>query len=73
MSKERLKRKKNRQLFIKNRLVILNEDTFEEIFLIEIESYECFIVAWLAILLISVTTFTYSFYGNLFQGYSSSN
>jgi hypothetical protein len=40
--KRRLKRKKNRQLFIKNRLVILNEDTFEEIFSLKLNLMKMF-------------------------------
>jgi hypothetical protein len=76
MSKERLKRKKNRnKLFIKNRLVILNEDTFEEIFSLKLNLMNVFIVASVgAILLISVTTFIIAFtpLREFIPGYSSS-
>jgi hypothetical protein len=76
MSKERLKRKKLRnKLFIKNRLVILNEDTFEEIFSLKLNLMNVFIVASVgAILLISVTTFIIAFtpLREFIPGYSSS-
>jgi hypothetical protein len=76
MSKERLKRKKTRnKLFIKNRLVILNEDTFEEIFSLKLNIMNVFIVATIgAILLIAVTTFIIAFtpLREFIPGYSSS-
>jgi hypothetical protein len=73
MSKERLKRKKLRnKLFIKNRLIILNEDTFEEIFSLKLNIMNVFIVA--TILLISITTFIIAFtpLREFIPGYSSS-
>jgi hypothetical protein len=76
MSKERLKRKKLRnKLFIKNRLIILNEDTFEEIFSLKLNLMNVFIVASVgAILLISITTFIIAFtpLREFIPGYSSS-
>jgi hypothetical protein len=76
MSKERLKRKKlHNKLFVKNRLVILNEDTFEEIFSLKLNLMNVFIVASIgAILLISITTFIIAFtpLREFIPGYSSS-
>ncbi|WP_016988976.1 hypothetical protein [Flavobacterium sp. ACAM 123] len=76
MSGKRLKRKKlHRKLFTKNRLVILNEDTFEEIFSLKLTLMNVFVVATVgAIFLISVTTFIIAFtpLREFIPGYSSS-
>jgi hypothetical protein len=76
MSKKRLKRKKiHNKLFVKNRLVILSEDTFEEIFSLKLNLMNVFIVVSIgAILLISVTTFIIAFtpLREFIPGYSSS-
>src|SRR3970040_31816 len=76
MSKKRLKRKKlHNKLFVKNRLVILNEDTFEEIFSMKLNLMNVFIVASIgAIFLISITTFIIAFtpLREFIPGYSSS-
>jgi hypothetical protein len=76
MPKKRVKRKKfwNR-LLIKNRLVILNEDTFEEIFSFKLNVMSVFVTLSLgAILLISFTTILIAFtpLRELIPGYSSS-
>ncbi len=75
MSGKRLKRKKlHNKLFIKNRLVILNEDTFEEIFSLKLNLMNVFVVASLgAILLIGITTFIIAFtpLREFIPGYSS--
>jgi hypothetical protein len=76
MSKKRLKRRKLRKkLFTKNRLVILNEDTFEEIFSFKLNLMNVFVVATSgAILLISFTTIIIAFtpLREFIPGYSSS-
>jgi hypothetical protein len=76
MSEKRLKRKKLlNQLFLKNRLVILNEDTFEEIFSFRLNLMNVFILASLgAIILISLTTVIIAFtpLREFIPGYSSS-
>lgn len=76
MSENRLKRRKLRKkLFTKNRLVILNEDTFEEIFSLKLNLMNVFVVATLgAILLISFTTVIIAFtpLREFIPGYSSS-
>lgn len=76
MAGKRLKRKKiHKKLFTKNRLVILNEDTFEEIFSLKLNLMNVFVVAFLgAILLISITTFIIAFtpLREFIPGYSSS-
>ena len=76
MSKKRLKRKKlHNKLFTKNRLVILNEDTFEEIFSLKLTLMNVFVVATLgAIILIAITTFIIAFtpLREYIPGYSSS-
>ena len=76
MSGKRLKRKKiHNKLFTKNRLVILNEDTFEETFSLKLTLMNVFVVATLgAIFLISVTTFIIAFtpLREFIPGYSSS-
>lgn len=75
MSKKRLKRKKlHSKLFTKNRLVILNEDTFEETFSLKLTLMNVFVVATVgAILLISITTFIIAFtpLREYIPGYSS--
>ncbi|MCG9791799.1 peptidase [Flavobacterium algicola] len=76
MSEKRLKRKKlKNKLFTKNRLVILNEESFEEIFSLKLNLMNVFVVATLgAILLISITTFIIAFtpLREYIPGYSSS-
>lgn len=76
MSEKRLKRKKLRKkLFTKNRLVILNDDTFEEIFSFKLNLMNVFVVAVSgAILLISLTTVIIAFtpLREFIPGYSSS-
>lgn len=76
MSEKRLKRKKlHSKLFTKNRLVILNEDTFEETFSLKLTLMNVFVVASLgAIFLIAVTTFIIAFtpLREFIPGYSSS-
>jgi hypothetical protein len=76
MSEKKQKRKKLlNQLFLKNRLVILNEDTFEEIFSFRLNLINVFILATLgAILLISFTTIIIAFtpLREFIPGYSSS-
>lgn len=75
MSEKRLKRKKlHSKLFTKNRLVILNEDTFEETFSLKLTLMNVFVVATLgAILLISITTLIIAFtpLREYIPGYSS--
>ena len=63
MSGKRLKRKKLAQkLFTKNRLVILNENTFEEIFSLKLTLMNVFVVATIgAFLIITVTTYIIAF------------
>ena len=76
MSEKRLKRRKLRKtLFTKNRLVILNEDTFEEIFSFKLNIMNVFVAATLGvILLISFTTVIIAFtpLREFIPGYSSS-
>jgi murein DD-endopeptidase MepM/ murein hydrolase activator NlpD len=63
MSKKRIKRQllKNK-LFNKRRLVILNEDTFEETFSLKLNLMNVFVVVTLsAIFLISITTYIIAF------------
>jgi hypothetical protein len=75
MSEKRLKRKKlHSKLFTKNRLVILNEDTFEENFSLWLTLMNVFVVATIgAVLLISITTFIIAFspLREYIPGYSS--
>lgn len=75
MTEKRLKRIKFRKrLFVKNRLVILNEDTFEEIFSFKLNLMNVFVVATLgAIFLILITTFIIAFtpLREFIPGYSS--
>lgn len=71
------KKKRNfrKKLFIKNRLVILNEDTFEEIFSFRLTLMNVFVVFTLGgIFLISVTTYIIAFtpLREFIPGYSSS-
>ncbi len=63
MAAKRHKRKQIRKkLFTKNRLVILNEDSFEEVFSLRLTLMNVFVVATLgAVLLISVTTYIIAF------------
>ena len=63
MSEKRLKRKIiKKKLFTKNRLVILNEDTFEEIFSLRLTLMNVFVVAKIgALLIIFVTTYIIAF------------
>ncbi len=63
MSAKRQKRRVlKKRLFTKNRLVILNEDSFEEIFSLRLTLMNVFVVAVLgAVLLISVTTYIIAF------------
>jgi len=75
MSEKRLRRKKlHKKLFTKNRLVILNEDTFEETFSLKLTLMNVFVVASLgAIFLIAITTFIIAFtpLREFIPGYSS--
>ena len=63
MSEKRLKRQQlKKQLFTKNRLVILNEETFEEIFSLKLNLMNVFVVLTISsILLISITTYIIAF------------
>jgi hypothetical protein len=63
MSEKRLKKQLlKKKLFTKNRLVILNEETFEEIFSLKLTLMNVFVVASIgAILIITVTTFIIAF------------
>ena len=63
MSEKRLKRKLlKKKLFTKNRLVILNEDTFEEIFSLRLTLMNVFVVATVgALLIIFITTYIIAF------------
>ena len=63
MSEKRLKRQKiKKKLFSKNRLVILNEDTFEEIFSLRLTLMNVFVVATIgAMLIIFITTYIIAF------------
>jgi hypothetical protein len=63
MSEKRLKRKLlKKKLFTKNRLVILNEDTFEEIFSLRLTLMNVFVVATIgAMLIIFITTYIIAF------------
>ena len=76
MSEKRVERKKLiNQLLLKNRLVILNEDTFEEIFSFRLNLINVFVLATIgAILLISFTTVIIAFtpLREFIPGYSSS-
>lgn len=76
MAQKGQKRKKiKKQLFTKNRLVVLNEDSFEEIFSLRLTLMNVFVVATLgAIVIITVTTFIIAFtpLREYIPGYSSS-
>ena len=76
MSKKRLKRRKLKEnLFNKRRLIILNEDTFEETFSLKLTLMNVFVVATLgAIIITFVTTFIIAFtpLREFIPGYSSS-
>lgn len=76
MSGKRLKRQLlKKKLFTKNRLVILNEDTFDEIFSLRLTLMNVFIVATLgAVIIIFVTTYIIAFtpLREYIPGYSSS-
>lgn len=76
MSEKRLKRKKiKKKLFTKNRLVILNEETFEEIFSLRLTLMNVFVVATVgALLIIFVTTYIIAFtpLREFIPGYASS-
>jgi murein DD-endopeptidase MepM/ murein hydrolase activator NlpD len=63
MSEKRLKRKiLKKKLFTKNRLVILNEETFEEVFSLRLTLMNVFVVATIgAVLIIFVTTYIIAF------------
>lgn len=76
MSEKGLKRKKLKEnLFNKRRLIILNEDTFEETFSLKLTLMNVFVVVSLsAIFIIIVTTFIIAFtpLREFIPGYSSS-
>lgn len=76
MSEKRHKRKKlAKKLFTKNRLVILNEDTFDEIFSLRLTLMNVFVVATVgAFLIITVTTYIIAFtpLREFIPGYASS-
>lgn len=76
MSEKRLKRKKlHKKLFAKNRLVILNDETFEELFSFKLNLMNVFVaVTSGAIVLILLTTFIIAFtpLREYIPGYSSS-
>ena len=76
MSKKRQKRRKIKEnLFNKRRLIILNEDTFEETFSLKLTLMNVFVVATLgAIIITFVTTLIIAFtpLRELIPGYSSS-
>ncbi|HAH55249.1 MAG TPA: peptidase [Flavobacterium sp.] len=76
MSENRLKRRKlHKKLFTKNRLVILNDETFEELFSFKLNLMNVFVAATTgAILLITFTTFIIAFtpLREFIPGYSSS-
>ena len=76
MSEKRLKRQiLKKKLLTKNRLVILNEDTFEEIFSLKLNLMNVFVVlTGGAILLIAITTYIIAFtpLREYIPGYASS-
>jgi len=76
MADKRLKRQLlKKKLFTKNRLVILNEDTFEEIFSLKLTLMNVFVVASVgAVLIIFVTTYIIAFtpLREYIPGYASS-
>jgi hypothetical protein len=77
MSKKRLKKQRiKKTLFTKNRLIILNEDSFEEIFSLKLTLMNVFVFATLgAIIIITVTTFIIAFtpLREYIPGYTSSS
>ena len=76
MSEKKLKRQiLKKKLFTKNRLIILNEDSFEEIFSLKLTLMNVFVVATVgAALIIFVTTYIIAFtpLREYIPGYSSS-
>jgi hypothetical protein len=76
MSEKRLKRKKIKEnLFNKRRLIILNEDTFEETFSLKLTLMNIFVFVTLStIIIITITTFIIAFtpLREFIPGYSSS-
>jgi hypothetical protein len=76
MSEKRLKRKKIKEnLFNKRRLIILNEDTFEETFSLKLTLMNVFVFVTLStIIIITITTFIIAFtpLREFIPGYSSS-
>ena len=76
MAEKGQKREKiKKHLFTKNRLVVLNEDSFEEIFSLRLTLMNVFVVATLgAIVIITITTFIIAFtpLREYIPGYSSS-
>ncbi len=63
MARKRLKRQViKKKLFTKNRLVILNEDTFEEIFSLKLNLMNVFVgVTLISIVMIALTTYIIAF------------
>ncbi|OYU81342.1 MAG: peptidase M23 [Flavobacterium sp. BFFFF1] len=76
MSEKRLKRQRiKKKLFAKNRLVILNDETFEEIFSLKLTLMNVFVVATVgAVLIIFITTYIIAFtpLREYIPGYASS-
>ena len=76
MSLKRLKHQKlKKKLYAKSRLIILNEDTFEEIFSLPLTLMNVFVVATLgAVIIITLTTFLIAFtpLREYIPGYASS-
>ncbi len=76
MPEKRLKRQLlKKKLFTKNRLVILNEDSFEEIFSLKLTLMNVFVVATIgAVLIITITTYLIAFtpLKEYIPGYASS-
>jgi len=69
------RQKLKRQLFTKNRLVVLNEDTFEEIFSLKLTLMNVFVVLTVSsISLIAITTYIIAFtpLREYIPGYASS-
>lgn len=77
MSKNRLKKQRiKKTLFTKNRLIILNEDSFQEIFSLKLTLMNVFVFATLgAIIIITITTFIIAFtpLREYIPGYTSSS
>lgn len=75
MSQKRIKRQKlKKKLFTKNRLIILNEETFEELFSLRLTLMNVFVVATIgAVFIITITTFIIAFtpLREYIPGYSS--